>query len=83
MMGCAHCGDNTPLTTHHDFFGGGQLCRECARLQILGWLDDCDSDQLRKLRCRAEERLRKSPRVLRNVLTELIIEGSIKWEDQI
>lgn len=77
---CPHCGAPAG-TDYHALTGEGPLCAGCARIDILGWLADCDADQLRKLRRRAEDCLRKNPGQLREALVNIIITGAIDYED--
>lgn len=76
---CAHCG--APATTYHALMGDGALCGECSRRDILGWLADCNHNELAKLRRRAEDCLRKQPGQLREALVSMIISGAIDYED--
>ena len=77
---CAHCGRSAD-TDYHAFMGDGQLCQQCARIDIFGWLGDCEKSEVAKLRRRAEDRLRKSPGDLQELLVRLIIAGAIDYED--
>lgn len=57
------------------------LCGQCARIDIVSWLADCDRDEIKKLRRRAEDCLRKNPTLLREVLVVLIKTGAIEFLD--
>ena len=79
-LACAQCGALAG-TEYHALTGEGPLCAGCARIEILGWLSDCDREELAKLRRRAEDCLRKNPWQLREALVNMIISGAIDYED--
>lgn len=81
MSRCTFCGKTSPMTEYHAITGEGPLCLPCARLDIIGWLGDCDPDEIKKLRRRAEDFLRKNPAALREILISLISGNLIQYED--
>jgi len=52
-ISCAHCGSPVEMCRYQEFMSDGRLCSTCARREILGWLADCDDDELDILKNRA------------------------------
>lgn len=57
------------------------LCGQCARIDIVSWIGDCDKGEVAKLRRRAEDCLRKNPGQLRETLVHMVIAGAIEYQD--
>lgn len=81
MSTCSFCSSPADAGGYQTVMGDTHLCRQCARLDIISWLADCDKEEVTKLRRRAEDCLRKNPSILREVLVRLITEGAIDYED--
>lgn len=57
---------------------GERLCEQCARREIIGLMSDMEPEELKKLRRQIEDRLRKSPRAVREVAISLAVQGEIR-----
>ena len=73
---CQYC-DSTHLSQYIGI-DGELLCQECARREILGLLTDYDKADLAKVRRQIEDRLRKSPALLKETIVSLTIAGEIE-----
>jgi len=64
-------------------FLGEDLCHACDVAELKALLSECDADEVKKLRRRVEDRLRKSPADLLIVAAELAASGAIRVDDLI
>lgn len=78
MASCRDCDNNGEW---HSPFDGEALCPECARREIIGILADCDPDEIKILRRRTEDALRKNPNMFMEILISMIMKNAIKWID--
>ena len=80
-MNCYHC----HTETNNKLIGldGRSLCSHCFRHEIIALLRDCEQDELKVLRRRIEDILRKSPELLLIVASILIERSILKYEDLI
>ena len=81
---CTHCGgDLAPGSPRQGFEGDDDLCPACNRAELAELLRDCDPDELKTLRRRIEDLLRKSPADLLHVAADLAAAGRIRIDDLI
>lgn len=73
---CQYC--NSTHLSQYIGLDGQPLCYECARREISVLLADHDKAELGKLRRKIEDRLRKSPAVLRETIITLALAGEIE-----
>lgn len=80
---CTHCGVELPPGSPCQGFEGEDLCNDCNVAEIKALLSECDGEELKKLRRRVEDHLRKSPADLLAIGARLAAGGRIKIEDLI
>ena len=71
---CQHCGESKELTRYFDIMGEGPLCYECARRDILGWIVDCEQNEIDLLAKRAKANSTED-------IVDSIAKGYIDYED--
>ena len=58
---CTRCGAELSPGSPRQGFEGEELCPDCNRAELRALLRDCDPEELKTLRRRIEDLLRKSP----------------------
>jgi hypothetical protein len=79
ISSCIICGEAT--SGYASPFDGEPRCHKCAASEISGLLVDCDQEELKTLRRRVEDCLRKNPAVFRRAAIDLMVRGEVKWLD--
>lgn len=62
-------------------YDGEDLCADCDVQEIAARLSECGVEELKKLRRRVEDRLRKSPSELILIAARMAAAGSIRVDD--
>lgn len=82
---CNHCHADIPRSAGKSGLDGELLCSECHRAELLDLFRSADMDveEVKTLRRRIEDCLRKNPGWLLHVAAWMASEGAIRFEDLI
>jgi endogenous inhibitor of DNA gyrase (YacG/DUF329 family) len=78
---CPHCGNDFDITVYDAFGGDGFLCRECGRIDVLGWMGDLEPEDMAKLEYRVRAQLPNLDGEWFEPAIDLILDGLIDYED--
>lgn len=80
MTTCSHCQSDAPES---DWLGieGNPLCQSCAESEALALLRDCDAEQLKTLRRRVEDCIRKQPGTMLRIAAGLAVQNRVRVDD--
>ena len=83
MTACTHCGCALPLGAPPRGFEGDHLCRSCDAAETRALLSECNGEDLKKMRRRMEDAVRKDRGLMIRLAADLAAEGRIKIDDLI
>lgn len=80
MNNCAHCQADVPASAWLGI-DGNPLCQSCAESEVLAMLRDCDAEEIKTLRRRVEDCLRKHPATLLHIAAILAVQNRVRIDD--
>lgn len=80
---CDHCGSSTMFPGGRVSRFGENLCDECNRAELRTLIQDLDPDEIKTIRRRVEDLIRKSPAALIEIAALLSSRGEIRIDDLI
>lgn len=78
---CAHCHAAIDRTSKHKGIDGLNICIDCWKNEVEALLRNLDSDQIKTLRRRVVDHIRKSDPCLMRFAADLAAKGFIKISD--